>query len=174
MNKQILNKSYVARILGDVRMQISIIALAALLASTKAYAFTVCSGETFSGTIVTVTIATAGTKGSVQGGSVTIAPAAEPARSFELKSEEITQFFESNSDDFRKAVVGLAAYANGENPVSIRYTGTNFQEDLVLALRNPSRSKESGNEMRVWKGPGFPSDKQHQFRDVVCQVTLDP
>jgi len=155
-------------------MKTPIIALATFLFSIQAHALTICAGETFSGTIVTVTVITAGATGVVQNGLVSIAPSAEPSRTYGLKREEITQFFESTSDDSRRAVVGLAAYVNRENPVSIRYSGANFQDDMVSVLRNPSRVKESGNEMRVWKGPGYPADQQHQFKDVVCQVTLDP
>lgn len=173
-----MNKITIGKILKYLQerkiMKTPILALAALLASTQAHALTNCAGESFSGTIVTVTVLTAGTTGVVQHGLVTITPAGEASRSYGLKREEISQFFESTSDDSRRAVVGLAAYVNRENPISIRYSGTNFQDELVSVLRNPSRAKEAGNEMRVWKGPGFPADQQMQFKDVVCQVTLDP
>lgn len=148
--------------------------LAALALTPSAQALTICAGETFGGTVVSVTVITAGATGTVQSGTVTIAPAAEAPRSYEIKREEISQFFESQSEDGRRAVVGLAAYVNRDNPVSIRYSGANYQDNLLNVLRNPSRPKENGNEMRVWKGSGFPADQQHQFRDVVCQVTLDP
>lgn len=155
-------------------MKAPLFLLATLALAPSAHALTICSGETFSGTVVTVTVLTAGATGTVQNGTVTIAPAAEAPRAFEIKREEISQFFESQSDDGRRAVVGLAAYVNRDNPVSIRYSGTNYQDNLLNVLRNPARPKEAGNEMRVWKGPGYPADQQHQFRDVVCQVTLDP
>lgn len=156
-------------------MKTPMILLAALALAPSARALTICSGETFSGTVVTVTVITAGATGAVQSGNVSIVPSSgEASRAYEIKREDISQFFESQSDDGRRAVVGLAAYVNRDNPVSIRYSGTNYQENLLNVLRNPNRPKEGGNEMRVWKGPGFPADQQHQFRDVVCQVTLDP
>lgn len=155
-------------------MKIQSIALAAMILSAHAQAHTVCAGETYGGTVVTISVDTAGTLGAVQSGQVSIAPAGEPVRTYELKKEEITQFFESNSDDGQKTLVGLTAYVGSENPVSIRYSGTNFQDELLGVLRNTGRVHESGNEMRVWKGPGYTADQQHQFRDVVCSVTLDP
>jgi hypothetical protein len=105
---------------------------------------------------------------------VTINSSNEESRSYALNRSDIAQFYENTSDDSRRAIVGLVAYVNGENPVSIRYSGTNFQDNLPQILRDPSRIRESGNEMRVWKGPGFPAELQHQIRDVVCQVSLQP
>ncbi len=172
--KQFFNPTFSLNSLESRLMKTPIFVMAALLFTTQAHAITTCAGETFTGTIVTVTVLTAGATGAVQGGLVSISPSNEPARNYALKREEITQYFESTSEDGRHAVVGLAAYVNRENPVSIRYSGTNFQDDMTSVLRNPSRAREAGNEMRVWKGPGFPADQQHQFKDVVCQVTLDP
>ncbi len=155
-------------------MKAILIIISALTFTSSAHALTICSGETFSGTMVTVTIVTTGATGAVQSGSVTIAPSGDVSRGYEIKKEEISQFFESQSDDGRNAVVGLVAYINRDNPVSIRYSGTNYQENLKNVLRNPMRPKEQGNEMRVWKGHGYPAEHQLQFRDVVCQVTLEP
>lgn len=155
-------------------MKMHLILLATLFATPTARAITVCAGETFTSTIVTVTVITSGATGSVQQGSVTISPPNGPMVTYKIEKEDISQFFESQNDNGSRAMVGLAAYAGRENPISIRYSGTNYQEELIQVLRNPARLKEPDNEMRVWKGPGFAADQQLQFRDVVCQVTLDP
>lgn len=139
-----------------------------------AFAFTECAGETYTGTIVKVTVNTVGTMGSVTGASVRIEPKDEPVREYVIEAGEIPQFFETVNPDGSRAFVGLSAYVEQNFPVQIRYEGTNFYDDLTTVLRTPGRVKQPGNYLRVWKGPGFAGDQQHSFADVVCSVSLDP
>ena len=55
----------------------------------------------------------------------------------------------------------LAAYALGQQA----------DGDLEKALKDPSRKKDKGNRMSVWKG-GEELDS-FQFQDVVCQADFD-
>lgn len=149
--------------------------LATILAlPLPALAHVSCSGELDRNkTIVNVTINTVGTMGGVTGGTVTVTPVSGPTETYEIRAEEIPQFFEF-VDENNQATVGLAAYVELNYPVTIRYVGKNFDGDLTKELRDPSRRKAPGNLMRVWKGPGFPGDQQYTFRDAICTVTLDP
>lgn len=150
---------------------------ASFLLAHSAPAASECAGETYSGTIVKVAIDTVGTMGGVTGGTVTFTPKNGPERSYQLKAEEIPQFYEESREVARNsenAFVFLSAYADYNYPVFIHYVGTNFEEDLLKVLHAPGRKKEPGNEMRVWKGPGYAGSEQHQFTDVVCSVLLDP
>lgn len=147
---------------------------ALLILPAPAFAYTECAGETYTGTIVKVTVNTVGTMGAVTGATVYLEENGMNPRYYEITAEEIPQFYETVNADNSKAVVGLSAYVESNFPVQIRYTGTNYQEDLVNVLRSPGRKKQPGNYMRVWKGPGFAGDQQHSFYDVVCSVTLDP
>lgn len=149
--------------------------LAALVAlPAPAFAYTECAGETYTGTIVTVTVNTVGTMGAVTGASVKVEPKNEPPREYVIEADEIPQFFESVNDDYSRAFVGLSAYVENNYPVQIRYVGVNYEGSLTKVLRTPGRQKQSGNYLRVWKGPGFADGQQHSFADVVCSVSLDP
>jgi len=150
------------------------VALVALNFSVSAQAMTKCSGLN-GDTTATIMMFTHGTVGFVQDGAVVISTRGNPnGIAYTLNHEDISQFFESTSEDGRRAFVGLSAYVNHENPVSIRYAGQNIEIGLDVALHIPSRPKEPDCEMRVWKGPGFPAEQQIQFRNVVCEVTLIP
>jgi len=92
-------------------------------------------------------------------------------QAFALKQNEIVQFFENA--DTNNAMVGLAAYSELNNPIWIKYVGKNYDGDLLEILRDPNRAKQQGNEMRVWKGPGYGPNEQYQFMDVVCSVVID-
>jgi hypothetical protein len=147
--------------------------MAAILgAGAAADASSRCAGETYTRTVVTVTINTVGAVGFPQSGQVSIRPATGAARSYNLDSNEIVQYYESDAN--RRAIVGLGAYEQTNYPVLARYVGTNYQGDLVRVLRDPNRRRQSGNEMRVWMGPGYPWDRQFRFIDVVCSVVIDP
>ncbi|MBS1971906.1 MAG: hypothetical protein JSU04_16465 [Bdellovibrionales bacterium] len=143
----------------------------ALFAAKPALAYVTCAGETFGGKVVTVTVETTGTMAAPNRGEVTMMETDGQVSAYELKHEEIVQFFES--DDSHKAIVGLAAYQNLNNPIWIKYVGENYEGDLIKVLRDPNRKKQNGNEMRVWRGPGFGPDQQSQFTDVVCSISLD-
>ncbi len=140
-----------------------------LPASLQAY--TICAGETYTGTMVVVTINTVGSMGVPQDGLVTITPKNEATRSYTLNKADIVQFFEAG--DEKIAFIGLAAYQATENPVWIKYHGKNYDVDPVQELRDPKHVKQRGNEMRVWKGPGYSGSDQFQFTDVVCTVGMD-
>lgn len=142
-----------------------------LMATTPAMAYMNCAGETLAGKIVEVSVETVGTMGSPTQGLVKTTEVNGQVSSYELKREEIVQFFETV--DSKRAIVGLAAYQEMNNPIWIKYVGENYEGDLVKALRDPARKKQSGNEMRVWRGPGFGADQQSQFTDVVCSISLD-
>lgn len=43
-----------------------------------------------------------------------------------------------------------------------------------MVLRDAQRAKQSGNHMIVWRGPGFKSNEQYYFEDVVCSVVMNP
>lgn len=148
--------------------------LALLLTPAPAFAFTECAGETYTGTIVKVMVDTVGTMGAVTGAKVSIEPKGEPAREYNIRAEEIPQFFETTNQSGERAFVGLSAYVEMNFPVQIRYEGENYEEDLTKVLRTPGRQKQPNNYLRVWKGPGFGGDQQHSFADVVCAVSLDP
>lgn len=150
------------------------LALALFLLPASAFAHTECAGETYTGIIVKVSINTVGTMGGITGGEVNITSKEGATRSYSIKAEEIAQFSESLDGEPERAIVGLGAYIEADYPVQIRYVGKNHDYDLVKVLRNPSRKKQAGNMMRVWKGPGFAGGEQHSFADVVCVVTLDP
>lgn len=148
--------------------------LAALLFAPISGQAAECAGETYSGTIVKVEIEVVGTMGGILGGKVRIEPKNEPVRTYELRREDIVQYYESlDGDDTERAIVGLGAYVDTNYPVSIRYVGRNYYDDLTKVLRDPSRSKQSGNAMHVWKGPGYAGGDQHSFKDVVCSVIND-
>jgi hypothetical protein len=152
------------------------IVLAALLAApAPAFAHVQCAGETFSNIVVTVDVKTQGTFGPVQGATVTITPKdGRNVRSYSVDSREIPQFFAStDGDNNERAIVGMSAFVNQDNPVYIRFVGTNRTDDLIDALRDKARAKEARNTLRVWKGPGYGSDQQHSFKDVVCSVQAD-
>lgn len=154
----------------------TIILLSALsaLAPSLARAHAECAGETYGNTIVKVEVQTVGTMGGLRGGQVTIVPKDGPERTYEIRRDEIPQFYESTDGEPERAIVGLAAYLDAEFPVQIRYVGPNTNTDLTRALRNPARKKVPGNSLVVWKGPGFAGDQQYSFTDVVCAVSLDP
>lgn len=145
--------------------------LALMTLSQSAFAYVTCAGETYAGRTVQVTIETVGSMGSPQSGTVHFVDANGATSSYVLKQEEIVQFFENA--DGPAAIVGLAAYSELNNPVWIKYVGKNYEGDLIQVLRDPNRKKQSGNEMRVWKGPGYGPTEQNQFMDVVCSVSLD-
>lgn len=138
-----------------------------------AFAYTQCAGETYTGTIVQVTVNTVGTMGAVTGASVRIEPKDEPAREYVIEADEIPQFFETVDQEGTRAFVGLSAYVESNYPVQFRYEGVNYEEDLTKILRTPGRQKQPNNYLRVWKGSGFAGDQQHSFADVVCSVSFD-
>ena len=150
--------------------------LGMLLVPALAQARTECAGETYGGTLVRVAIETMGVMGSVKEGRVDILSGRDgQTRSYAIRPDEVTQYFEFDNQEAQpRSVVGLAAFVNAENPVTIHYVGTNFARPVLDVIRQPLRMKEPGNEMRVWKGPGYASDQQHQFTDVVCRIVLDP
>lgn len=142
-----------------------------LMATTPAMAYINCAGETLAGKIVEVSVETVGSMGSPTHGQVKATEINGQVSVYEIKREEIVQFFETV--DSKRAIVGLAAYQEMNNPIWIKYVGENYEGDLVRILRDPARKKQSGNEMRVWRGPGFGPDQQSQFTDVVCSISLD-
>lgn len=157
-------------------------ALSLLALPTAAHATISCAGETNgSPTVVRVDIHTAGNTNSVAAGRVTITPEKGPARTYDLVPQDIPQFFESaDGADQKSATVGLSAFVAGDAPVYIRFVGPNTFNDLVKDLKNTDRQKrdeamkkEGKNTLRVWKGPGYASDQQHTFKDVVCSVWTD-
>jgi hypothetical protein len=152
-----------------LKLRILFVALLSLPVSLQAY--TICAGETYTGTMVVVLINTVGSMGVPQDGLVTITPKNESARNYTLSKSDIVQFFEAG--DVKTAFIGLAAYQAAENPVWIKYHGKNYDVDPVQELRDPKHIKQSGNEMRVWKGPGYSGSEQFQFTDVVCTVGMD-
>ncbi|QDK45996.1 hypothetical protein DOM22_12955 [Bdellovibrio sp. ZAP7] len=147
------------------------ILLSAVMMTSQGFAYTACVGETYQGKIVIVEITTEGTTGKAHSGSVTIADKGVEKVSYKLQQSEIVQYFEGG--DTNNTMVGLAAYQAMNNPVWIMYKGINYHGDLVATLRDPARVKQPGNEMRVWRGPGFPADQQSQFTDVICNFSLD-
>lgn len=142
--------------------------------SSIAHASFECAGETWSGFIVRVQINTVGTRGKIQSGKVLVkTKKSGEEKSYDLKRDEISQAFEWT--DTKDAIVGLTAYQAGNNPVTIKYSGKNFEGDLVKTLlETEKRTKLPNVEMRVWKGPGFEPGIQFQFTDVVCNVLIDP
>jgi hypothetical protein len=147
------------------------ILLSAVMMTSNAFAYSACVGETYQGKIVIVEIMTEGPTGKAQSGVVTVAEKGVEKVSYKLEQSEIAQYFEGG--DTNNTMVGLAAYQAMNNPVWIMYKGINYHGDLVSVLRDPTRVKQPGNEMRVWRGPGFPADQQSQFTDVVCNFALD-
>ncbi|WP_413557580.1 hypothetical protein [Bdellovibrio sp. HCB209] len=147
------------------------ILLSSLMMAPQVFAYSACVGETYQGKIVIVEIMTEGSMARAQSGVVTVAEQDGKKYSYQLQKEEIAQYFEGG--DTNNAMVGLAAYQAMNNPVWIMYKGINYHGDLVAVLRDPKRVKQVGNEMRVWRGPGFPADQQSQFTDVVCNFTLE-
>lgn len=93
-----------------------------------------------------------------------------------LQPDDISQFFEGLRGPQKLiAMVGLEAYTNLNSPIMINYYGKNHNDRyLTDVIRDPSRAKEPGNKMIVWRGLGFASDDQYYFEDVVCSVTLAP
>jgi hypothetical protein len=157
-------------------------ALALLALPSAAHATISCAGETYgSPTVVRVDIYTAGTTGTLTAGQVTITPADGPKRVYDIPVRDMIQFFESaDGADQKTSTIGLSAFVNGENPVYIRFVGPNTFNDLIKDLKDDTRKKrdeamkkEGKNALRVWKGPGYASDQQHSFKDVVCSVWLD-
>lgn len=134
-------------------------------------AYSICAGETYTGIMVVVSINTVGSMGNPQNGTVSITPRGQATQTYDLTSQEIVQFFESA--DEKTAFIGLAAYQAAENPIWIKYHGKNYEVDPVEELLDPNHIKQRGNEMRVWKGPGYSSSDQFQFTDVVCTVGFD-
>lgn len=147
------------------------IALGALMLTPKVFAYTACVGETYQGKVVIVEIVTEGNIARAQSGVVTAVEKDGKKSSYQLVQNEIAQYFEGG--DTNTAMVGLGAYQALNNPVWIMYKGVNYHGDLVAALRDPKRVKQTGNEMRVWRGPGFGADQQSQFTDIVCNFSLD-
>lgn len=153
-------------------MNLKHITLAAtILLAKPAFAYVSCAGETYSGKIVEVVIETEGSMAQASRGLINITEANGTVTSYELKKEEIVQFFEAVDD--KRAIVGVAAYQSFNNPIWIKYVGENYEGDLLKVLRDPSRKKIEHNEMRVWRGPGYGPDQQSQFTDVVCNISLD-
>lgn len=146
-----------------------------ILSPVMSFAGTVCAGETYKGAVVQVTVDTVGTMGSIQGGRVDIEDEDGKKSSYTLKREEIVQYFEGvEGKDLEKGLVFMSAYADYNFPIFIRYIGKNHEDgDLIDILKSKTRKKEPGNEMRVWKGPGFQGGGQYQFTDVVCSVSTD-
>lgn len=153
-----------------MKLKMMILSLA-MTATTPALAYMNCAGETLGGKIVEVAIETEGSMAVPTRGTVKVTETNGQITGYDLKREEIVQFFETV--DNKRAIVGLAAYQALNNPIWIKYVGENYEGDLLKALRDPNRKKQSGNEMRVWRGPGFGPDQQSQFTDVVCTIVLD-
>lgn len=143
----------------------------AMMTAQPVMAYVNCAGETLGGKLVEVTVETEGSMGSPARGSVKVTETNGQVSGYELNREEIVQFFETV--DSKRAIVGLAAYQSLNNPIWIKYVGENYEGDLLKVLRDPTRKKQTGNEMRVWRGPGFGPDQQSQFTDVVCSIVLD-
>lgn len=143
----------------------------ALLLAKPTFAYVNCAGETYSGKVVEVTIETQGPMSQASRGLVHITDVDGKVTNYDLRKEEIVQFFESVDD--QRAIVGVSAYESLNNPIWIKYVGKNYDGDLLKALRDPARKKIEHNEMRVWRGPGYGPDQQSQFTDVVCNISLD-
>ncbi len=155
-------------------IKLNLLALAVtLFAGTYAQAYIMCGGETYGGDVVIVSIRTAGVMGMPQGGQVSIYFDGGGTFAYAIRRQEIVQFYE----DQGRAVVGLGAYVNSQGPVQIRYVGRNFNVDtegeMIQTLRS-RRTRISGNEMRVWRGPGYSYSSRYLFRDVVCSVQINP
>ena len=144
----------------------------ALAFSLDAGAHTSCAGQTYGGSIVEIHVNTNVPRGFPVLVRVDIFDEDGSIRGYDVKRDDITQFFET--DDGSRAFVGLSAFQAQRNPLWIRYVGTNHQDSLVNILRDPNRKPEAGNEMHVWKGPGYAAGEQYSFKDVVCTVALDP
>lgn len=127
-----------------------------------------CAGETYSHTIVLVSVRTVGAVGS----PVDVRVRVNNQALYTVEHNEIVQFFQDLNGS--RAYVGLGAYYDNNFPVTIRYTGQNYTGDLTRVLRDPNRRRQSGNEMRVWQGGNHEWGDQYRFRDVVCHVELDP
>jgi hypothetical protein len=144
-----------------------------LLSPLAASAQSLCTGETFKGAIVQVTINTVGSMGAVQDGRVDIQDENGKKTSYAIRKDFIPQYYDHlEGANAERALVFLDAYVDSLNPVSVRYMGTNFENPLK-SLVDTNRKKEPNNEMRIWKGPGFDGTQQYQFTDVVCSVSSD-
>jgi len=157
-------------------------AIALLAQPLAAHATISCAGETYgSPTVVRVDIQTSGPTATVTAAQVTITPAKGEKRMYEIPVRDVSQFFEAtDSAEQKTATIGLSAYVNGDNPVYIRFVGPASIGELTKELRDEARQKrdeamkkDGKNVLRVWKGPGYASDQQHTFKDVVCSVWLD-
>ncbi|MFN3453846.1 MAG: hypothetical protein ACK41T_02725 [Pseudobdellovibrio sp.] len=148
--------------------------LLSLITVSYAQAYSICAGETYEGTLVEIATNTTSTYGKAQDVIISIAQTDGKSRTYTLKTQEIAQYYEYYGNGDAPSIIGLNGYQNMNNPVYIRYIGTNWQDlNLIGILKNPERKKELNNEMRVWKGPGYKADQQYYFKDVVCSVISD-
>ena len=125
-------------------------------------------------TQVTVHITNNGKIGATQNGFVRILSANGNSEDYLISIDDISQFFEGARGS-NQVMVGLEAYTNVNDPISINYVGTNYDTTpLITSFQAIGRQKEVGNSMIVWKGSGFKSTEQYYFEDVVCSVVLAP
>ena len=129
-----------------------------------------CAGKTDQGELVMVAIATAGSRGEVHQGKVTIIKDGHK-NAYLFEASDVSQYFEYDDVPRGEAMVGLAAFVDGEFPLQIKYVGKNYVDyDLELVLEDKSTSFDEGSLLRIWKGPGFGATDQHQVQQIVCSV----
>ncbi|WP_413944498.1 hypothetical protein [Bdellovibrio sp. HCB-162] len=144
--------------------------LASLICSAKAFAVSECTGRASDNTWVTVHINTTGATGIPESGEVTFENE-ENKFGYRFTKEEITQFFEYDEPANNSAIVGLAAYAEKEFPISIKYNGPNFVDmDQKSVIEDGKTQPIKNNFLRVWKGPGHSATDQIQLNDIACSV----
>lgn len=138
--------------------------------SSFAMAISECGGKTNDGSWVSVIINTTGPTGIPDEGIVTIEKEGNKF-GYKFSREDITQFFENDDPSNGSAIVGLAAYVEKNNPVSIKYVGANFVDmDLKAVVEQGKGGDAQGNYMRIWRGPGYDANSQYQLKNVVCSV----
>jgi hypothetical protein len=147
-----------------------LILLAALIYSGAAMAISECAGKAADGSWVSVVVNTTGPTGIPDEGSVMIEKDGNKF-GYKFARQDITQFFENDDISNNTAMVGLAAYVEQNNPVSIKYVGVNFVDmDLKAVVEQGQGIPTNGNFMRVWRGPGYDANSQYQLTSVVCSV----
>ncbi|MBC7370722.1 MAG: hypothetical protein H7326_04100 [Bdellovibrionaceae bacterium] len=144
--------------------------LVAMMFSGAAMAISECGGKSAGGSWVSVVINTTGPTGIPDEGTVTIEREGNKF-GYKFVREDITQFFENEDPSTGTAMVGLAAYVEKNNPVSVRYVGENFVDmDLKAVVEQGKGADAKGNFMRIWRGPGYDANSQYQVTNVVCSV----
>ena len=140
------------------------------LVSSHAFAMAECAGVADDGSFVTLQMTTVGATAKPDEGAVVI-ERGENKFGYHFKPNEISQYFEFDDQANNSAVVGIAAYVDNNDPVSVKYVGPNFVDmELKVVIASGKTNAVKGNFLRVWKGPGHAATDQYQLTNIACSV----